>query len=51
LNIVRAFIVRLYAPFIYLSHGSDLVYRENTVRMARVLNSVDVQYILKVLNT
>jgi hypothetical protein len=31
-------------PPLYLSYGSDLVYRENTVRMAHVLNSVAVHF-------
>jgi hypothetical protein len=29
---------------LYLSYASDLVYRENTVRTARVLNSVTVHF-------
>ena len=29
---------------LYLSYGSDLVYRENTVRTAHVLNSVAVHF-------
>ena len=29
---------------LYLSYGADLVYRENTVRTAHVLNSVAVHF-------
>jgi hypothetical protein len=29
---------------LYLLYGSDLVYRDNTVRMANVLNSVAVHF-------
>jgi hypothetical protein len=38
-NIIRAFIVSLYAPVIYPTVLTWL-YRENTVRMADVLNAV-----------
>jgi hypothetical protein len=39
----KRFLCLLICP-LYLSYGSDLVYRENTVRMTRVLNSVAVHF-------